>query len=232
MLNIITPYIQFNDDSTDFDGMGYLFSSDGRLIGTSENVYLESTGTQRIDSGYVPNRNFGFDAVLYVAGNSPIPIFGQRSVKSTSTIEDTTCLFDVGLDLFGGGRNKDGDNALLKHNYLYKVSLENQMFSKYNYKTQSALKKKVTYGSGTIGYGNIYVFSVNNGGIPDERISDGLKIYQLSFYDGDTLVRDFVPVPAGMVINGYVVPSNGMWDIVEQKFYGNSGTGEFIYGVD
>ena len=42
----------------------------------------------------------------------------------------------------------------------------------------------------------------------------------------------FVPVPIGLKIGDFVVPENGMWDIVEQKFYGNMGTGEFIYGVD
>jgi hypothetical protein len=46
------------------------------------------------------------------------------------------------------------------------------------------------------------------------------------------LVRHFVPVPCGLKIGDFVVPENGMWDIVEQKFYGNDGTGEFIYGVD
>ena len=44
-------------------------------------------------------------------------------------------------------------------------------------------------------------------------------------------VRDFVPVPAGLQIGNFVVPSNGMWDVVEQKFYGNKGTGNFMYGV-
>ena len=41
-----------------------------------------------------------------------------------------------------------------------------------------------------------------------------------------------VGVPCGLKIGDFVVPENGMWDIVEQKFYGNMGTGEFIYGVD
>ena len=58
------------------------------------------------------------------------------------------------------------------------------------------------------------------------------KIYFFKMWDNDTLVRHFVPVPCGLKIGDFVVPENGMWDIVEQKFYGNMGTGEFIYGVD
>ena len=59
-----------------------------------------------------------------------------------------------------------------------------------------------------------------------------LRTYYFTIRDGDTVVRQMVPVPAGLRIGDYVVPSNGMWDIVEQRFYGNSGTGDFIYGVD
>ena len=57
-------------------------------------------------------------------------------------------------------------------------------------------------------------------------------MYYAKIWDNDTLVRHFVPVPCGLQIGDFVVPSNGMWDIVEQKFYGNMGTGDFIYGVD
>lgn len=41
-----------------------------------------------------------------------------------------------------------------------------------------------------------------------------------------------VPVPQGLKIGNFTVPSNGMYDMVEQKFYPNAGTGEFVYGKD
>ena len=59
-----------------------------------------------------------------------------------------------------------------------------------------------------------------------------MYVYDVKIYEDDTLVRHFVPVPCGLKIGDYTVPQNGMWDIVEQKFYGNSGTGEFLYGSD
>ena len=58
------------------------------------------------------------------------------------------------------------------------------------------------------------------------------KIYFCKFYENDELKRHFVPVPAGLKIGNYTIPSNGMWDIVTQQFFGNSGTGEFMYGKD
>ncbi|MBO5696253.1 MAG: hypothetical protein J6S06_01950, partial [Alphaproteobacteria bacterium] len=65
-------------------------------------------------------------------------------------------------------------------------------------------------------------------GAPSEHPK--LKIYYFKVYDNGKLVRNFVPVRQGAVINEFVVPSNGMWDIVEQKFYPNAGTGNFVYG--
>ena len=58
------------------------------------------------------------------------------------------------------------------------------------------------------------------------------RSFYTKIYQNGVLVRHFVPVPCGLQIGDFVVPSNGMWDIVEQKFYGNMGTGDFIYGVD
>ena len=43
-------------------------------------------------------------------------------------------------------------------------------------------------------------------------------------------MRNFVPIYKGAKIGDFVVPENGMWDIVEQKFYPNAGIGSFTYG--
>ena len=49
------------------------------------------------------------------------------------------------------------------------------------------------------------------------------KLFGCQFFDGDTLLRDFIPCvdPAGNV---------GLYDLVGAKFYGNSGTGVFLAG--
>ena len=52
----------------------------------------------------------------------------------------------------------------------------------------------------------------------------GLRIYDFKIYDGETLVRDFIPVRVGQV--GY------MYDKVSGQLFGNSGTGNFILGND
>lgn len=60
----------------------------------------------------------------------------------------------------------------------------------------------------------------------------GGKLYDFVIADGDTQLYHFVPVPAGLKIGDYTVPANGMWDMVNQKYYGNAGSGEFKIGKD
>lgn len=52
----------------------------------------------------------------------------------------------------------------------------------------------------------------------------GLRIYDFKIYDGETLVRDLIPVRKGGV--GY------MYDKVSGQLFGNVGTGSFILGND
>lgn len=66
----------------------------------------------------------------------------------------------------------------------------------------------------------------------DEYWSRTMKWYGIKIYNDNVLLRNFIPVPAGLIIGGYTVPQDGMWDTVEQKFYSNDGAGTFIYGVD
>ena len=60
----------------------------------------------------------------------------------------------------------------------------------------------------------------------------GFDYYYFKIFQNNTLIKYLVPVPAGLKIGNYTVPSNGMWDIVTQQFVGNSGTGELSYGRD
>ena len=60
----------------------------------------------------------------------------------------------------------------------------------------------------------------------------GFDYYYYKLFKAGKLIQHFVPVPTGLKIGDYTVPSNGMWDIVTQQFFGNISTGEFSYGKD
>lgn len=73
--------------------------------------------------------------------------------------------------------------------------------------------------------GTILVFAMhtNNGWSIQEPYAT-IKIYWVKIYDGDTVVRDFIPVRVGTT--GY------MYDKVSGQLFGNNGTGNFILGPD
>ena len=51
-----------------------------------------------------------------------------------------------------------------------------------------------------------------------------MRIYSCKIYDGNTLVRDFIPVRRGTT--GY------LYDRVSKRLFGNQGTGDFVLGPD
>ena len=69
----------------------------------------------------------------------------------------------------------------------------------------------------------IWIFARNNDH-NDYLFASHLRFYSLSILRGGVLVRDFIPVRKGNT--GY------MYDKVSGQLFGNSGTGEFILGPD
>ncbi|MFQ6778214.1 MAG: hypothetical protein ACLRFI_02880 [Alphaproteobacteria bacterium] len=59
-----------------------------------------------------------------------------------------------------------------------------------------------------------------------EITTNAYAIYKFTMKENNILVRDFIPVRR--VFDGKI----GMYDRVENKFYGNNGTGEFIAGPE
>lgn len=51
----------------------------------------------------------------------------------------------------------------------------------------------------------------------------GMRVYSFKLYDNGTLIRDFIPC---------IKPSGeyGLYDVVNNQFYGNAGTGSFTGG--
>ena len=82
--------------------------------------------------------------------------------------------------------------------------------------TTNGIKNTQTRTSGSITAGkNIILFPKSTS---DDKVS--LKIYYLKIYDGDTLIRDYVPF---VNLSGEV----GLYDNITNQFYGNDGNGTF-----
>ena len=189
------------------------------LVGADDGVYLESNGTQYIDTGVSKNNGITFN--LTVNFSSCPNYYCMNGL-----------LNDVQIGVAASGMwhtylNGDGgDTIFAEYNKWYKTELicnnnkcdlyangdfiSSAHFSK-NYYGFAISATNSNSGANHFAYEKIKYFSVVNNGV---------------------LIRQMIPVPAGLVIGGYTVPENGMWDVVKQQFYGNAGSGEFIYGVD
>ena len=203
---------------------------DDKLVWANSNIYLQSSGTQRINTNFNANQDT------------------QVKMKvSTSTIGSNQSFF-VGrnaakVNTFAAWVLKDNSNVIFRNDYntsqnkttcnITANTIYNIDFDKNKFYVNDTLYTTATYGTFQCTYPIIlgastrYTASDTNYG----NYLQG-KIYNCQIYDNGTLVRHFVPVPTGMVIGSFTVPSNGMFDIVNQQFYANQGTGTFTYGKD
>ncbi len=241
-------------NNTDYwvsDHTGYIIQ-DGKLTDVLCNVYLMGTGTQWIDTEHIPTLvtrselELKFSDDEYKASGSEV-FFGIWDTPANSAYAVN---FGVGQaqgrnvfpwicrwDGSGGPswcrsfsgfsistKQKTTKQTFIldaKNNYAQYGTVSHELQGRKTVETHAI----TLFGRRTIskdGTESVLVYSRNN----------AMYIYSTKIYEDDVLVRHFVPVPCGLKIGDFVVPSNGMWDIVEQKFYGNMGTGDFIYGVD
>ena len=198
---------------------------DGKLIAANCNIYLESTGTQWIDTGFIANQDTRIVAYAQAATKS-IAFFGSRTSLGKDAFYFLCTYEDVYRTDYGSYYPR---LQQCKHNQKLLID-KNKNITTLTYEDLTTYTNTVTYHQFTTPV-SIGIFALNYpAGIDLAPV--GTIFYYIKIWDNDVLVRHFVPVPCGLKIGDFVVPSNGMWDIVEQKFYGNIGTGDFIYGVD
>lgn len=188
--------------------------------------YIESSGTQYIDTQVKPTTNMSskiklsFDALTGIEG-SDSQVLGCR-------VGNVRCYF---LYLEAGqywGYGKGGyfytNTPFPQINTIYNVETilgstnQNMIVDGVSIKTSSD-----STDISTIDY-NLYLFAFNFGG-PAQRFSS-IKLYYCEIYDNGTLVRNFIPCyrKSDDVI--------GLYDTVNGVFYTNAGTGTFTKGND
>ncbi len=182
--------------------------------------YLESTGTQYIDTGVTLPFKVEIRTQFISFQSQQYSIFGlenNRSPWKASYIRiDNTrrfksnCLSENLVDL--------GSSDLIIHDYVFSCSSNSSSLI-----MDGITKTDITISSETISYTN-YLFAANSGGTPKHFMNG--RIYYAKFYSDvnfNTLVRDYIPV-----IDSSSRPC--LFDKVEKKCYYNQGTGEFLYG--
>lgn len=98
---------------------------------------------------------------------------------------------------------------------VYTDVLKPTSSTNFTYNTNGATNTRARVSGDTLVGKNLTLFANSTS---DDGVT--IKVYYLKIYDGDTLVRDFVP---------YINSSgeSGLYDKVTRQFYGNSGDGTF-----
>lgn len=198
-------------------------SVQGRLPGEYQQVeYLENNGYQYIDTGIIPNNNTGIDIIYESLKTVPSQyIAGSRKDNAgtvTYAINGSTSRTD--WDIRFDGSAIYSNVARSKSKIRTKVSLNNGngTWILTNLDTGESSSIDISNQSVTA-TNNLFLFAYNN-----IYIHSNLRIYSCKIYDGETLIRDFIPCYRK---NDDVI---GMYDLANGVFYENAGTIAFIKG--
>lgn len=211
-IDLSETYIKVNDR--------YMFNGNQNykeLLDCNPNIYLQSSGTQYIDTNISGVVSTELDA---------------KGVLDNLVSQVVLGRYSSGPNFFGqfGTSKKWGVGS----DWLSNLSYMNRgkFLVNFNSKGISFTYNGITYNRSTGSAQpnrNIFIFACND----TSKYYANVNVYSLKIYNSNNeLIRNFVPVPEGLQIGSYKVPSNGMFDIVTQTFFENKGSGEFIWGVD
>lgn len=187
--------------------------------------YIESSGTQYIDTGFKPNNNTGvaidFEPTSASALGTAYSFFGTRAAKEDG---EYFAFFKASSANF----NLYWEFAEL-YDHIWNVANKTDFTARRTVVVNGA---SATVGGVTKTYPartfqtklNMYLFADNEKGAVGYPAY--MKLYSCQIYDNGTLIRDYVPAkrkPDGAV---------GMLDKLNNVFYGNKGTGAFIAGPE
>jgi hypothetical protein len=187
--------------------------------------YIESSGTQYIDSGILPSENIGFE-IDFTPHNdmnktTAKTIFGSRTTWKSNGYQLTTYTegsLNGGHFLFGTNNTA----SLIRHSAYMQKDVRCQIsFLNGVFKSANGNETNIQGTFSNVNK-NIYLFGCIENANPFELSTTTL--YKLKFYDNNVLIRDFIPCYRN---SDNVV---GMYDIVNNVFYTNQGTGAFTYG--
>lgn len=180
--------------------------------GYTQLEYIQSSGTQYINTGFKPNQNTRIVMDVQAVGTSGTYFaFGARQ----STTSNAFCLFFYNgwaADYQTGNQRKTFSSIAFTDRL--KIDFDKTVCT---VNGQTATFTAATFQSPV----EMMLLAVNTNGTIANTLA--AKLYSCKIYDNGTLVRDFVPAKnsAGTV---------GLYDLANGTFYTNTGTGSFTAG--
>ena len=188
--------------------------------------YIENSGTQRIDTGLVPTNSTSIDIVyqsLIVTGTSQY-ILGSRAntggmVHYALNGSSTSTVWDV---RFNGVVSSLGTRTTNKYRSKVDIVDGNGSWSLTDLSTGETLSTEIT-GKAVHSVANLYLFAYLN---DDTNTHKSLRIFACKIHEAGALVRDYIPCyrKSDKVA--------GLYDLANNEFYTNAGTGTFNVGAD
>ena len=191
--------------------------------GYAQLTYIESTGTQYIDTECVPTRNFRAVVDLSYTTTTGGGGFGYGAAGSAQsfrfwrTVADGVATYKVNVNDKYGTENHFPTTYLNDTGrHVVDISDSAKYFDDVRFGDTSGLTKTLA--------GSFYLFAMRWGWSPYIGGFGSYRVYSCQLYEGTTLVRDFVPC---VDVNG----KGGLYDLVNGKMYRNKATGnDFVLG--
>lgn len=202
--------------------------------GYTELEYIESSGTQYIDTGFKLNNNsrviIEYMITQYPTNfSSGITTFGARYAYN-----NTQFMVYSPINRATSMAITYGSYAQFKEVYNIlnnKITIDmNKNVANWSVGSDSYSKTFTSYTFQT--QGNCYIFKTNyyneypnTNGLDPNQTDGKMRFYSMKIYDNGVLVRDYIPVCRNYDFKP------GLYDIVNQVFYTNAGSGEFQYAI-
>ena len=185
----------------------------------TELSYLQSSGTQYINTGVFATDSTGFYVVAQkIEENKQNAII----IGSRTDSEDTRCWINVdagnnltlGWGLYGGGIKVGTDKITVKANYLNdrKFYYNGEESKRHTEQLEKTLSTHTN---------SLYLFAANNIGTPNYYWPG--RLWKLQITKGNSIDADFIPVRQ----EDSGTTTLGLYDLVTGTFKKNDGTGTF-----
>ena len=193
------------------------YSVDDVVTYGAENIYLESTGTQYIDTGVKSQVGIKIEMDFEPKYISQVWFGSHYSTPNMSIIpqSDGTWRYVVSGSPYSADSNKP--KVQLERQKVVFYMNSNQQSLSVNDVTMLTSSKSI---SGVSNY-NLLLFCRNEPNL-STNTKASMKLYEAKIYLNDNLIRHFIPT----IKNN--VPC--LYDVVNNTYYYNQGTGDFILG--
>ena len=187
----------------------------GGIGGYTRLEYIESSGTQYIDTGFKPNNNTRvlLDLNTLSKPSSTASYFGTRTSSSSKNYSM--------LYASSSGKLRSDYNSLYTQEFTFKTG---RFTIDKNKETTTVDGLSLAYDNASFQCDyNLYIFANNNAGSVSWMSS--YRLYSCQVYDNDALIRDYIPA---LRADGIA----GLYDAVNDVFYPSNSDSNFIAGQE